>query len=198
MLWMLREDGPIEDLTAAFLFVGGLTSLRLALALRTREERPFVSWFYMTFALGVLLVAMEEIAWGQRLLGLQTPEWIRSINAQGETTLHNVGALQGKSEGMRLLFGAGGLLGVGLSVRPTFGRIGAPVLLLPWFLLITGHAAIDTYNDFFPIQEQFDLAMQRTSEMVELMIGIAALLFALLNYRRLVSKANPVGIAETQ
>src|SRR6185503_4466870 len=59
MRWMLREDGPIEDLTAAFLFVGGLISLRLALALRTREEPPLISWFYMTFALGVLLVAME-------------------------------------------------------------------------------------------------------------------------------------------
>ena len=42
--------------------------------------------------LGLLL--LEELAWGQVIFGWQTPESIRSINAQQETTLHNIGWFQ--------------------------------------------------------------------------------------------------------
>jgi hypothetical protein len=38
--------------------------------------------------------AGEEISWGQRLIGWQTPEWLASENAQGETNLHNLWFLQ--------------------------------------------------------------------------------------------------------
>ena len=42
--------------------------------------------------LGLLL--LEELAWGQVIFAWQTPESIRSINAQQETTLHNIGWFQ--------------------------------------------------------------------------------------------------------
>ena len=42
--------------------------------------------------LGLLL--LEELAWGQVIFGWTTPESIRSINAQQETTLHNIGWFQ--------------------------------------------------------------------------------------------------------
>ena len=42
--------------------------------------------------LGFLL--MEELAWGQVIFGWQTPESIRVMNAQEETTLHNLGWFQ--------------------------------------------------------------------------------------------------------
>ena len=44
--------------------------------------------------LGLLL--LEELAWGQVIFGWQTPESIRSINAQQETTLHNIGWFQAR------------------------------------------------------------------------------------------------------
>ena len=37
-----------------------------------------------------LLAAMEEISWGQRLIGWGTPAALEEINFQGETTIHNV------------------------------------------------------------------------------------------------------------
>lgn len=42
----------------------------------------------------LLLIAGEEVSWGQRLLGLSTPEALAAVNQQGETTLHNIGPLQ--------------------------------------------------------------------------------------------------------
>ena len=43
-------------------------------------------------ALGLLL--MEELAWGQVIFGWRTPELMQDINAQNETTLHNIGWFQ--------------------------------------------------------------------------------------------------------
>jgi hypothetical protein len=34
--------------------------------------------------------AGEEISWGQRILGLKSPEYFKEHNAQGETNLHNL------------------------------------------------------------------------------------------------------------
>ncbi|MEP6994610.1 MAG: hypothetical protein ABI968_08830 [Acidobacteriota bacterium] len=193
MLWMLEENHPVEMLTFVFLFAGSLIGLRLAWTLRERGEKRWNYGFYVVFSLGLFVTAMEEIAWGQQLLGFETPESFRSINRQGETTLHNIGALQGRSEWLRLLFGTGGIVGVWLSFRPALAKIGAPAILLPWFLLIAAHAAIDAYNDSFPIQPRFDFTMQRTSEVVELLIGMAGFLYVLLNLRRLFSGAEPDG-----
>ncbi|AHF63311.1 putative pectate lyase [Synechococcus sp. WH 8109] len=38
----------------------------------------------------MLLVGLEEIAWGQILFGWTTPEKIAAVNAQNQITLHNL------------------------------------------------------------------------------------------------------------
>ncbi len=40
------------------------------------------------------LIGGEEVSWGQRILHVRTPEFLMEINHQGETTIHNIGALQ--------------------------------------------------------------------------------------------------------
>ena len=42
----------------------------------------------------MLLVGLEEIAWGQILFGWKTPENIAVLNAQNQTTLHNLELFQ--------------------------------------------------------------------------------------------------------
>jgi len=43
-----------------------------------------------TLAIVCFLLLMEEISWGQRILGFETPDEIGQINAQQETNLHNM------------------------------------------------------------------------------------------------------------
>lgn len=43
---------------------------------------------------GLLLVGIEEINWGQRLLGVATPEWFRRNSSQGEINIHNLHPVQ--------------------------------------------------------------------------------------------------------
>ena len=40
------------------------------------------------------LVLMEELAWGQVIFSWRTPPLLNEINAQNETTLHNIGWFQ--------------------------------------------------------------------------------------------------------
>ena len=182
-LWMLEENHPVELLTFIILVVGGVVGLLLALKTKRCGEKSLVYGFYVIFSIGLLFIAMEEVAWGQWFFGFETPDAWRSINHQGETTIHNIRGLHGHAGILRLAFGAGGLIGVWLSFYPSFRKIGVPALLLPWFIIVTAHSSVEVFDDFVAIQNQFDYLMNRTSELIELLIAITGFLYVQLIYR---------------
>ncbi len=47
-------------------------------------------WFFGLLALACLYVVLEEISWGQRIFGFESPELFEKHNIQGETNLHNL------------------------------------------------------------------------------------------------------------
>lgn len=49
---------------------------------------------FFLVALGAFVVAGEEISWGQRIVGLVTPDALKDINHQGETNIHNISGFQ--------------------------------------------------------------------------------------------------------
>lgn len=181
--WLLAEDHPVEALTFMAFVGASVMALRLARLHRHGFQR-WVRGVYLLLALAFVGIAMEEVSWGQRWVGFETPEFFREVNRQGEVTLHNIGVLQGRSEWMRLCAGLGGLLAVAARRIPALDRIAAPAVLHSWFLVITAHAVVDAFNDIIPLGRRFDFIMQRTSEVVELLIGLAALLYGWLNAQR--------------
>jgi hypothetical protein len=181
-LWLLAEDRVVEALTFVAFLAAGMIAARLAWI--HRHGFQWVGGAYLLLAGAFFGIGMEELSWGQRQLGFETPEWLRDVNRQGEINLHNVGALQGRSEWMRLCAGLAGLVAVAARRIPALARIAAPVVLGSWFLVITGHAVVDVFNDIVPIEPRFDFIMQRTSEMIELEIGLAAVLYGWLNLQR--------------
>ena len=48
------------------------------------------SVIYAIISLAMMFVGFEVIAWGQILFGWKTPENIAAVNAQNQTTLHNL------------------------------------------------------------------------------------------------------------
>ena len=182
-LWIVSEDRPVELLTFFLFIAGGFFSLRNAVVLRQSGTAWWVVAYHTAFGLGLVLVGMEEAAWGQRWLGFETPAWFREINAQGEVTLHNVQALQGRSELFRLAFGLAGLIGVALWRYPRLRAIAAPPVLTSWLVLISLHAAIDTYNDFEPLGRRIDFGIARSSEIIELLIAAVGFLYGWLHGR---------------
>jgi len=70
----------------------GLSSLLLSACFFRYERTRARMWFGLR-ALIAFLIAMEEISWGQRILGLETPELLLSYNFQGEIGFQNIRAI---------------------------------------------------------------------------------------------------------
>ena len=85
----IREDGWIEWLTVVFLASAGVMTCGRLIRIRWRKGR---SHFVATTLLAVMcfLAAGEEISWGQRVLDIESPEFFRDNNIQGETNIHNL------------------------------------------------------------------------------------------------------------
>ncbi len=83
------EDGVIEYGTALFLLAIGLYNLSKFIKYRQSHK---LLWSVGTLLLALLFIfgAGEEISWGQRLFGFETPDSLKEINRQDETTLHNI------------------------------------------------------------------------------------------------------------
>lgn len=175
-LWALRENSLVELPTFLILLGSGLYGLARVHA-RMPQRPAWARWFMLAFSAGLLAVAMEEIAWGQWLLAFETPETFARLNRQGELTLHNLPGMQGKTELLRLAYGAGGLVGCACAAIPQLRVVAAPLLLLPCFGAIGGHATVDLYLDYDRRFVWTDYYFNRTAEGVELLVGLSAGLY---------------------
>jgi hypothetical protein len=90
---LIDEDHVIEWLQfVAILAAAGIFALA---AWRVRKAgRRGLTILFVLVAAGAFVVAGEEISWGQRILGLETPEALKDINHQGEANIHNIMSVQ--------------------------------------------------------------------------------------------------------
>jgi hypothetical protein len=98
-----------EELQAIVLALSILLSLVIAWRLRRTNQKGAAA-LYLLFAMGLIFLTGEEIAWGQRIFHLRTPESIKEINSQGEISLHNLLGYQGLFNYFQLLVGAYGVV----------------------------------------------------------------------------------------
>lgn len=105
-VYYTREDGCLESLQFFLLLMSATCCCHLALEFKRQQDRLTA----IMFAIGMVVftvIAMEEISWGQRILLIQTPEWMVGMNRQGETNLHNLNGLSNKK--MHLIVGSYGV-----------------------------------------------------------------------------------------
>jgi hypothetical protein len=96
-----REDGPIETLGACFFLTASVLFFasyfqssgpdRGATSIRSKKNIS-----YLVLALLFFIGFGEEISWGQRIIGWETPKYLQEINRQQETTLHNIRVFNSK------------------------------------------------------------------------------------------------------
>lgn len=194
-LRMSRENNVIEMVTAGLLLLGGAWGLRVSWRAKVRHERGVVWGFFLLFSLGMLFVGMEELAWGQKLFGFDTPAMMERVNEQHEMTLHNLPGLHGHSEMMWAAFGAGGLLGVFIKRWRAFEKIAPPGVLVPWFVMILAVALPSIWNEFGSIERRVDLLIGRMDEFSEMLIAMAGCLYVWLCARRMEGVADDRGQA---
>ena len=92
---------------------------------RLQERRP--GRLFQFGAACLALVLMEELAWGQVIFSWRTPPLLNEINAQNETTLHNIGWFQDRLD-----------LGTFLA---TLGVLAVVVLAPRWMQALTKHCS---------------------------------------------------------
>ena len=83
-----KEDHVFEWLTAVCLLATGVFFF-----LSFKKYRNF---YFLLLAMVMFFGAGEEISWGQRIVGYETPESIKQANVQGEFTIHNLEIFNGK------------------------------------------------------------------------------------------------------
>jgi hypothetical protein len=83
-----RGSGIIEHLTVIILIPGILAGIRTFL-LRGKFPHRLTGYWVLAWTAACIYFAGEEASWGQWYFNWETPEFVRSINDQGETNLHN-------------------------------------------------------------------------------------------------------------
>ncbi|WP_341214541.1 hypothetical protein [uncultured Wocania sp.] len=175
-IWLVLENNPIELLTFIVFLFGGVYGVWLSFKI-SKSEKKYVVLFYSFFSACLLLLAMEEISWGQSFFHFETPEKWKTMNYQGETTLHNLNFMQSSRDNLLLIFGVSGLVGIILRNHSKFQKIGVPVILLSWFLMIVFLAFLDVFVDFVEINKQLSNGIERFAEITELLIAGSSFLY---------------------
>lgn len=87
-VWLLREDGPLEWLTAFLLVLTTLICLITVLWIPEihKWSRPFL----LLFSAFCLVLAFEEISWGQRIFGVESGDFFNKYSDQQEINFHNM------------------------------------------------------------------------------------------------------------
>lgn len=106
---LIQEDGVFENLTAVFYVTGSLFCLIGFVAARRRGP-SMGKYFLLGWAALLFFLGMEEISWGQRVFGVETPEFLASRNLQEEINLHNLSSVYVN----RLFYASVFLVGVAL------------------------------------------------------------------------------------
>jgi len=84
-----REDGEIEWLTVVALLLAAYICFSRVVVLHNNRKWTFLM---MAALMGIIFFfgAGEEISWGQRILGIDSPDYFKEKNTQGETNFHNL------------------------------------------------------------------------------------------------------------
>jgi hypothetical protein len=199
--FITMEDGPLEYpqflcYLAAAIFAAGVAYKRL------RAGHPWQALMFLAFGVGSFVIAGEEISWGQRIFGWQTPEELAAINHQGETTVHNIRWVQ-ELLGALLTVASGVAIALPFaSKKYKFGERWdqANFLMAPPFFLATCFFAMFAYKIVrFVAFPDSEFTVTKYGEWPELCFAAGLALFAYLNYRRLsVSPAPAVGAGAGQ
>ncbi len=182
---LVKENNLVDALTWVPALLGGVLGVILAVRERRRGREWVIWFFYLIFALGLFFLAGEETSWGQDFHQYKTPDFFERRNEQGEVSLHNLEGWQGKNHLLRLAFGAGGLIGLRAGKSERFRDIAPPIALRVWFWLMVAKSVLDIYIKAYPPAPMPAFIISQLSEVVEMLVAMAGLLYVWLNGRRL-------------
>lgn len=92
--FVIKEDSIVEYLTVfsslAVSYFGAVILFKPKTYKKDKYISLLLNFFCVIAIIFGIFIAGEEISWGQRIFNIQTPEEIKEINNQDETTIHNI------------------------------------------------------------------------------------------------------------
>ena len=190
--WFGGEDGVSEWWSVATYLAAAILASAAAWRLRSTGH-PRLSALQLALTVVLVVGALEEISWGQRLFDWGTPQALASVNQQGETTLHNVGRVV--SVIFSLFFWGSVVALAGGAVRAAWqrrGRVTSAHFVLPslvlapaLFMILIWRVGDEWTAVSLPrlIMEAFDFGPQG-SEVPEVLLGLCILVYTYSNFKR--------------
>jgi len=87
------EDKYYEYLQFVVFLAASFFAFKTSKKLKNKKLKwQSVAFLFLAILLG--LIAFDEISWGQRVIGIDTPDFIKEINLQNEITIHNTAPIQ--------------------------------------------------------------------------------------------------------
>lgn len=169
--------------------VAWVVALVFAVRIAAKRELPISTRVLFAVAsLGMFFIIGEEISWGQRIFGFQTPAEIIEQNRQGESNLHNIYGVQNLFSWAMFAIGAYGT-GASWYAMKRYGRyeswspltrsLAPHPILIPYFLLMF---VWRFYRNLFEPPENLYFGISEFGETTELVLPTA---FALFGWRRI-------------
>lgn len=172
----VQEDEYLEWSTFWAFLLAGIVYMRNGVLHRQATSR--LPWFLSGIALFCVVVAMEEISWGQRQIGYRPPTYFLENNYQQELNFHNtIGSGLRRFALAAVIAGYGVLLPIAsqvASVRNWFANTG---IYAPSIGLLPAFAAMFVLYELYP--------WSHSGEWVEFMLGLGFMFAALLTHARI-------------
>ncbi len=192
--WFTGEDGFAETMQVVFYALALMFCLFVVNAL-WRSGRRGVAMLYVVVAAGLVFMLGEELSWGQRIWGWETPESMRQINKQEETNLHNIYGVGSTFKWLQLLVGAYGTLlplavwklGALRRYRDFLSRVVPHYSLIPYFVMLF---VWRVYRNFFDAPRDFYFVVSEYNEVLELVLAMGFFLFMVYQLRSLQNEAR--------
>ena len=196
---LVNEDGAIEWLQFIFLIFTAFYCLRIVMNDRKLYNSKLIKHVFLTCFILTLILAFEEISWGQRILDIETPDAIKQINAQNEITLHNHVYFQRYRHWLLLLFGFVGLTLIHLKTHkykideqvlffspPAFFRFAYGLIVISGITLEVAYIFLHLSTE--PLVNQFRFWAGRSTEIGELGVSMTAFSYAAYKFNTLLLK----------
>lgn len=192
---LVREDGLVENLQFLLFFGAGVVAILAGRRLGAAGLKLHCGLYWL-LGIGLLVVAMDEISWGQRLFGIATPERVAAVNLQNELTVHNLEPLMIYLHVAYLCVGAYGSFAWLLNaIRPPAERSLRRFVIADWYLasyfavllLVYGLIELAQWVQPSLLGQRLvigEFIVFRDQEPAELMLALAMAIFVLVNYRR--------------
>lgn len=167
---MMQEDKFLEWATFwAFALSGTVFFISCFRQYRSGVKIP---WFSAGLAIFCILVALEEISWGQRLFSYRPPEYFLQNNYQQELNIHNVFSKDLRKLTLKLIIISYGVVFPVIALIPSVGKLFRRIGLIPPSITL-----IPAFLITFIIYNEYPF--RYSGELVELMLGLGFLFSAL-------------------